>query len=68
MSGFVANLTFNDQKAAYIAKVINCEDTILCGGRSPKDIRKSLIDNIDLYLELCKRNGIMPHRKPKANY
>ncbi|MDF2867994.1 MAG: hypothetical protein K0S11_1464 [Gammaproteobacteria bacterium] len=29
--GFVADLTFNDYKAAYIAKAINCEDTILCG-------------------------------------
>lgn len=60
--GFIANYKFDENKANYIAHVVNSYDDIICNGRSPNELRKSLIDCIDLYLDLCKKKGVVPNK------
>lgn len=63
--GFIACYGFDKAIGSYVAKVVNSDDTILCDGRSPKDVRKSMIDSIDLYLELCAKKGLINHKLGK---
>ena len=58
--GFIAEYDFNEEKACYIAKVINSSDTIIAQGYSPDAIKHSFEQCIDVYLATCQNKGVIP--------
>jgi predicted HicB family RNase H-like nuclease len=60
--GFIAHYHFDDDKACYIATVINSSDTIKSQGLSPQAVTTAFHNGVDVYLERCKNKGLVPQQ------
>ena len=53
---------YDDQGKIFIGEVIGLRDMVTFQGRSAAELEKSFKQSIDLYLEMCKRDGLEPQK------
>jgi predicted HicB family RNase H-like nuclease len=53
---------YDDAGKIFIGEVIGLRDMVTFQGRSATELEKSFKLSIDLYLEMCKRDGLEPQK------
>ena len=53
---------YDDQGKIFIGEVIGLRDMVTFQGRSATELEKSFKQSVDLYLEMCKRDGLEPQK------
>jgi predicted HicB family RNase H-like nuclease len=53
---------YDDAGKIFIGEVIGLRDVVTFQGRSATELEKSFKLSIDLYLEMCKRDGLEPQK------
>jgi len=53
---------YDDEGKIFIGEVIGLRDVVTFQGRSATELEKSFKQSVDLYLEMCKRDGVEPQK------
>ena len=53
---------YNDVGKIFTGEVIGLRDVVTFQGRSATELEKSFKQSVDLYLEMCKRDGVEPQK------
>lgn len=53
---------YDDQGKIFTGEVIGLRDVVTFQGRTAAELEKSFKQSIDLYLEMCKRDGVEPQK------
>lgn len=55
-------IEYDSDRKIFTGEVIGLRDVITFQGESPEELENSFRDSIDLYLEMCQRDGVQPER------
>lgn len=64
--GFIATCRFSESQGIYLAKVVNCKDTLLSRGYSPDQAESAFRFCVDTYLDVCRQKGISTNQTPQV--
>jgi predicted HicB family RNase H-like nuclease len=53
---------YDDEGKIFIGEVIGLRDVVTFQGRTVTELEKSFKQSVDLYLEMCKRDGVKPQK------
>ena len=59
-NNYAGVVEYDDEGKIFIDEVIGLRDVVTFQGRSATELEKSFKQSLDLYLEMCKRDGLEP--------
>jgi predicted HicB family RNase H-like nuclease len=59
---YVGVVEYDSEGKIFTGEVIGLRDVVTFQGRTAAELEKSFKQSIDLYLEMCKRDGIKPQK------
>jgi len=60
--GYIGKVDFDANEDLFHGEVINTRDVITFQGKSVRELKKSLKDSVDDYLDFCKERGEEPDK------
>lgn len=66
--GYHGVVEFDHEFEFFAGHVVDLKDHIYFEGRSVEELRESLQQAVDLYLDVCERNGEDPERPFSGNF
>jgi predicted HicB family RNase H-like nuclease len=60
--GYIGKVDYDDEKGLFHGEVINTRDVITFQGNSVMELKRSLKDSVEDYLEFCRERGEEPDR------
>ena len=60
--GYIGKIDYDDEAGIFHGDVINTREVITFQGKSVKEIKQSLKDSVEDYLEFCRERGEEPDR------
>ncbi len=60
--GYIGKVDFDEEDDLFHGEVINTRDVITFQGRSVRELKKSLKDSVDDYLDFCSERGEEPDK------
>jgi predicted HicB family RNase H-like nuclease len=57
---YVGFVDYDDEGKIFIGEVFGLRDVVTFQGRTAAELEKSFRQSVDLYLEMCKRDGVEP--------
>ncbi|MCC6568932.1 MAG: type II toxin-antitoxin system HicB family antitoxin [Anaerolineales bacterium] len=59
---YVGVVEYDDEGKIFTGEVIGLRDVVTFQGRTAAELEKSFRQSVDLYLEMCKRDGVEPQK------
>jgi predicted HicB family RNase H-like nuclease len=59
---YIGVVEYDDEGKIFVGEVIGLRDVVTFQGCSATELEKSFKQSIDLYLEMCKRDGVEPQK------
>jgi predicted HicB family RNase H-like nuclease len=56
------NIEYDAEGKIFTGEVLGLRSVLTFQGRTPEEVENSFKETIDLYLELCKQDGVSPER------
>jgi len=60
--GYIGKIDYDDEVGTFHGEVINTRDVITFQGKSVSELKRSLKDSVEDYLEFCRDRGEEPDR------
>ena len=60
--GYLARVVFDDEAAVFHGEVVNLRDVVTFQGKSVAELRRTLKDSVEDYLEFCRSRGEEPEK------
>jgi predicted HicB family RNase H-like nuclease len=59
---YIGIVEYDDEGKIFTGEVLGVRDVITFQGRTPEELEESFHQSVDLYLEMCARNGVKPQK------
>lgn len=59
---YVGVVEYDDEGKIFTGEVISLRDVVTFQGRTAAELEKSFKQSVDLYLEMCERDGVEPQK------
>ena len=60
--GYIGKIDYDDEAGIFHGEVINTRDVITFQGKSVNELKKTLRESVEDYLEFCRKRGEEPDR------
>lgn len=60
--GYIGKIDYDDEVGTFHGEVVNTRDVITFQGKSVSELKRSLKDSVEDYLEFCRDRGEEPDR------
>ena len=55
--GFTAKIEFSADDNVFVGRVIGIDDIVVFDGATVEELKRSMMDSVDFYIEVCEKKG-----------